>query len=318
MSPVNESTARGLRPPKRKGGKKSGLLIWSEYALFRLVAGAFRRASPESLEKWGGRTGGFARRILRGRTELARRNLELVFPGIPAPERDRIVDECWRHYGRTTFEFMHSIDESIESIAERFTLTEEIRSLLREVDSTGGIVVTAHFGSWEFAIAILAQLAREKAIVARPLDNPRIDEHLNRARLRAGVQILDRRNAARPLIQTLGRGGIVTMVVDQAVKPREGILVPFLGVPAWTTPAPARLALRFDVPIYCAFAWPEGPGGRLRLEVDSPIIPSRLPQELRTPEFLTTKMNELISTRIRQNPELWLWMHDRWKGAPTG
>ena len=213
---------------------------------------------------------------------------------------------------------MHSTDESIESIAGRFTLTDEIRSVLREIDSTGGILVTAHFGSWEFAIAILAQLAREKAVVARPLDNPRIDEHLNRARLRAGVQMLDRRSAARPLIQTLSRGGVVTMVVDQAVQPREGILVPFLGVPAWTTPAPARLALRFDVPIYCAFAWPEGTSGRLRLEADSPIIPSRLPGDLRTPEYITTKMNELISTRIRQNPELWLWMHDRWKGAPTG
>ncbi|MFN2238062.1 MAG: lysophospholipid acyltransferase family protein [Thermoanaerobaculia bacterium] len=318
MSPVNESTARGLRHPRRKGGKKSGLLIWSEYALFRLVAGAFRRASPESLARWGGRTGAFARRVLRGRTELARRNLELVFPGIQARERDRIVEECWRHYGRTTFEFIHSIDESIESIAGRFTLSDEIRALLREIDSTGGILVSAHFGSWEFAIAILAQFEREKAAVARPLDNPRIDEHLNRARLRAGVQILDRRNAARPLIQILGRGGIVAMVADQAVQPREGILVPFLGVPAWTTPAPARLALRFDVPIYCAFAWPEAGSGRLRLEVDSPIIPSRLPEELRTSEYITTQMNELISTRIRQNPELWLWMHDRWKGAPTG
>jgi len=318
MSPVNESAKRGLRPPKRKGGKKSGLLIWSEYALFRLIAGTFRRASPESIARWGGRTGAFAGRVLPRRTKLARRNLELVFPGIEPGERDRIVEECWKHYGRTTFEFMHSIDQSIESIAGRFTLSDEIRSALRAIDSTGGILVTAHFGSWEFAIAILAQLEREKAAVARPLDNPRIDEHLNRARLRAGVQILDRRNAARPLIQTLSRGGVVAMVADQAVQPREGILVPFLGVPAWTTPAPARLALRFDVPIYCGFAWPDPASGHLRLEVDPPIIPARLPEELRTPEYITTQMNELISTRIRQNPELWLWMHDRWKGAPTG
>ncbi|MFN2443855.1 MAG: lysophospholipid acyltransferase family protein [Thermoanaerobaculia bacterium] len=319
MSPVSESTDRGLRPPIRKGGKKSKPLIWAEYALFRLIAGAFRKASPEAVERWGRRAGRLFGRVLRRRTRLAGRNLERVFPGISPGERDRIVDACWQHYGRTTFEFMHSIDEPIESIAERFDLSEDTRAALVQLDSSGGIFATAHFGSWEFAIAILAQLLEgEKAAVARPLDNPWIDEHLNRARLRAGVQMIDRRNAARPLMQILGRGGIVGMVPDQAVKPREGLLVPFLGVPAWTTSAPAKLALRYDLPIYCFFAWPEPHGRRLRLEVDSPIIPSRLPEEQRTTEFLTAQMNELISRRIRQNPELWLWMHDRWKGAPTG
>jgi lauroyl/myristoyl acyltransferase len=40
-----------------------------------------------------------------------------------------------------------------------------------------------------------------------------------------------------------------------------------------------------------------------------------LPDDERDPIALTTRMNEIISRRIREQPELWLWMHDRWKGT---
>jgi lauroyl/myristoyl acyltransferase len=29
-------------------------------------------------------------------------------------------------------------------------------------------------------------------------------------------------------------------------------------------------------------------------------------------------MNDVISRRIADRPELWLWMHDRWKGTEEG
>jgi lauroyl/myristoyl acyltransferase len=30
---------------------------------------------------------------------------------------------------------------------------------------------------------------------------------------------------------------------------------------------------------------------------------------------LTRRINEIISGRIDERPDLWLWMHDRWKGT---
>jgi len=33
---------------------------------------------------------------------------------------------------------------------------------------------------------------------------------------------------------------------------------------------------------------------------------------------LTRRINDVISQRIAAHPELWLWMHDRWKGTATG
>jgi len=41
----------------------------------------------------------------------------------------------------------------------------------------------------------------------------------------------------------------------------------------------------------------------------------QLSEEERDPAALTKRINDVISRRIAARPELWLWMHDRWKGT---
>lgn len=305
-----ERIASGPRASRGRR-KRSRVRVWLEYGAFRLVAAGFRNASNRSLDRWSRRVGRLASRLLAKRTRLALTNLSRVFPSMPEEERRSIVAACWRYYALSVFEHLRSIDEPIESVVERFLNIPDLLQLGGEVADRGAIVVTAHLGSWESAIAPLSLLERPIAVVARKLDNPLLDERIHGARLRSGVRMLDRRRAARGIFETLERKGIVVMLADQAVKPSEGLLVPFLGVPAWTTDAPARLALRFNIPIVCGFAIPEGE--RLRIVIAPLIDPAAL--ESPTPESLTARMNEAISAQIRATPELWLWMHDRWKGS---
>lgn len=293
--------------------RKPRILVWAEYAVFRVVAAAFRHASRGALERWSRRTARAAQRLLRGRTRLALRNLSRVYPEMPEEEKRALVAACWRHYAASIFEFLHTIDAPIDAIADRFEIGPEFEAIARAPKEGGAIIVTAHFGSWESAVSLVTRIDSDFSVVARRLDNPILDERINRARLRSGMRLLDRRRAARGLFQTLERSGIVAMVADQAVRPKEGVLVPFLGVPAWTTHAPARLALRFGVPIFCLFAVPVG--DRFRLIIEPPIRAADLPPEQRTVEAITARINEVLSDRIRTAPELWLWMHNRWKGA---
>jgi KDO2-lipid IV(A) lauroyltransferase len=150
-------------------------------------------------------------------------------------------------------------------------------------------------------------------MVARPLDNELLERDLQRIRARTGAEVVDRRRAARVLMRGLAENAVVVLLPDQAVQPREGILVPFLGRPAWTTPAPAKMALRADSTIVFAFCIPDG--ARHRIEFEEPIRASDFAQGENDAEMLTTTINEMISRRIRERPELWLWMHDRWKGT---
>jgi KDO2-lipid IV(A) lauroyltransferase len=62
-----------------------------------------------------------------------------------------------------------------------------------------------------------------------------------------------------------------------------------------------------------AFCIPDGL--RHRLEFEEPIRVDELTERERDPEALTRRLNDIMSRRIRERPELWLWMHDRWKGT---
>jgi len=292
--------------------RKNALLQRVEYVLYRVVARAVRSASNESLRRWGTRIGSLARQILRRRDRLAMRNLAETFPEKSEAERRRILDECWRHFGRVALATIRMQHLPIEEIPSHCPFVDA--EILEEAIALGrGVVlISAHFGAWEIAGLAIMALVSNVHTVARPLDNELLERDLAAIRARTGAEVVDRKRAARALLKALSRKGVVILLPDQAVQPREGILVPFLGRPAWTTDAPAKMALRQESEIVFAFCIPDATGHRL--EFEEPIRIDQLGSDEKNAEALTTRINDVISRRIAARPELWLWMHDRWKG----
>ena len=296
--------------------RKSKLQQRLEYAVYRMVARGLRSASDDAVVRWGARLGALARRVLRGRDRLAMRNLQMVFPEKSDAERRHIIDDCWRHFGREALDSIRTQHLTAEEIAERCPIIRP--EVLDEALARGRgvLLVSGHYGGWEVAgLAVMSRI-RHVRTVARPLDNEFLERDLAAIRERTGTEVVDRRRAARALYQALLDNGVVILLVDQAVQPREGVLVPFLGIPAWTTDAPARMALRLGSTIVFAFCIPDR--SRHRLEFEEPIHIDQLGDGEKNPEALTGRINEVISRRIAARPELWLWMHDRWKGTKPG
>ena len=75
------------------------------------------------------------------------------------------------------------------------------------------------------------------------------------------------------------------------------------------------MALRLGSTIVFAFCIPDATGHRL--EFEETIFVDQLSEEERDPVALTKRINDVISRRIERRPELWLWMHDRWKGTES-
>jgi KDO2-lipid IV(A) lauroyltransferase len=299
--------------PRRR---KSALLQRVEYILYRAIALAVRAGSEAALRRWGTRLGALARHVLRGRDRLAMRNLAETFPEKSEAERRRILDECWRQFGREALETIRMQHMPVEEIFSHcFFVNPEV--LLDAIALGRGVVVlSAHYGGWEISGMAVMAYVKNVHTVARPLDNDLLERDLVRIRARTGVEVVDRQRAARPLLKALQKGGVVILLPDQAVQPREGILVPFLGRPAWTTDAPAKMALRQESVIVIGFCIPSTTGHRL--EFEEPIRIDQLSTDEKNAEALTTRINDVISRRITARPELWLWMHDRWKGNAPG
>lgn len=291
--------------------KKSQISQRAEYLGFRLLQRLLASASPGATDRWADRLARLVLRVNRKRTKRATANVAATFPERSAAEHEAIVLESLRRFLAMSLEYvgrLHAPAEELDALC-RMEGEEILRGALAR--GRGVILVTAHYGPWEFGAPLLARFGVDVTVVARFLDNKLLERELFAARVRAGITLVDRRRAARAVISTLRRNGMVVVLADQAVQPREGVLVPFLGRPAWTTSAPARLALSEGCAIVFVFGLP---GDEVVFEVDSAMFVDELPPEGRTVEAVTTKINDVISRRIMERPELWFWQHDRWKG----
>jgi KDO2-lipid IV(A) lauroyltransferase len=150
------------------------------------------------------------------------------------------------------------------------------------------------------------------AVVARRLDSPALEELASRLRTKSGVELIEKRQALRPVLTALRRGQFVGILLDQNASRREGVFVPFFGIPASTSKSIAVLSLRTQTPIVPIFIR-RAPSGRHRVVVKTPLRPS-------TPNCgddavveLTMLCTRAIEDAIRESPEQWLWVHRRWR-----
>jgi KDO2-lipid IV(A) lauroyltransferase len=172
----------------------------------------------------------------------------------------------------------------------------------------GTVWVSGHVGNWELPPAWAAAQGAEVHALVAPIHYPALDAWVKALRARHGVLPLSGgRHGLREAVQILRGGGHVALLVDQQLRGR-GAWIPFLGAPAWTTTAAARLARRAGVPVgivRCARA-----GGRMRIRF-GPLLQPPI-----DPERVTLQISEAIEVAVLEHPEQWVWMHDRW-GIPA-
>jgi KDO2-lipid IV(A) lauroyltransferase len=180
----------------------------------------------------------------------------------------------------------------------------------------GVLFVTGHFGNWELNAVAHAWRFGPVSVVARPLDNPALDRRLCDARSRSGNQVIYKERALARVMKALRDGQGVAILVDQNVQEEDGIFIEFFGRPAASTTVAAALALKTGCAVIPGCAVPLG-GGRYRLRYDPPLRWSATGDRDADIARLTQQIASHLEGWIRERPELWLWLHRRWKTQPA-
>jgi KDO2-lipid IV(A) lauroyltransferase len=186
-------------------------------------------------------------------------------------------------------------------------------------DGKGVILVTAHFGNWEWCNSCARTLGLEGGSIARPLDNPRVNEFVRSIRERNGMRIFDKAGAIRKALGALRNNNLVGVLIDQDAGVK-GLMSPFLGHPASTITVPVELAIRVGCPMIVAGLRRNGgaerKAGAKRFTMLFNPEPYR-PDPEADPEAearrLTDALNAGLGEMILQAPEQWFWIHRRWK-----
>lgn len=281
-----------------------------EFGAFALFQGVVRALPHPASRALGGALGALAGRLDRRRRRTADQNLADAFPELAAGERSRITRACFRHFGASFCDALSSLRFDGPELLARLELVgwENFARAAALTQGKGTIVLGSHFGNWEVVPAAIALTVGPLSSVGRRADNPHFDRVVQRLRTRYGNLALDKRGAVREMFRVLERGGRLGLLIDQRVRAEEGIDVPFFGRPALTSPIVARLSQRTGAPVVPVFG-EELAGGRYRVEALEPMLPQAGDDDV----TLSRRYIALLEERARARPELWLWLHDRWK-----
>jgi KDO2-lipid IV(A) lauroyltransferase len=284
-----------------------------EYVFVRAMQVLIRPLPVRVLRQIGGPLGLLAYVIDRRHRQTAVENLIAAFPGRPARECRRIARHVFRHIGRLLLEVL-----KLDGMPASTLLTliesdgdERVREAYRQ--GRGILFFSGHFGYWEmFGVCHPLRVA-PFSYVERPLDNPLLDAMLSRVRGQTGNSPIARQGGVRRMLRELSANRAVALLIDQHLYGPDAIEVQFFGRPAATTSALAALALRTGAVVIPFFVLPL-PDGRYRLIAERPVPPpeSDAPDAVRD---FTQRCTDVIETYVRRYPELWLWMHRRWRAG---
>ena len=192
---------------------------------------------------------------------------------------------------------------------------ENIRQLLRQ--ERGAIYLTGHFGNWEVIGYAMATVGFPVYAVARPLDNPYINEHLLGVRQRNGMIVLDKKGAAEQANDILDSRGAVSFIADQDAG-RKGCFVDFFGRKASTYKSIALLAMLHEVPVIVGYGRRLEENFKFEIGVQRIIHPCEWADVENPMEWITQQYTAALEDLVRSAPQQYLWVHRRWKHRPKG
>jgi KDO2-lipid IV(A) lauroyltransferase len=308
--------------------KKSAAQIWLEYIPVRILFSLLGALSRRSAIRVGVFIGRHSYKFAGGLRRVALRNLEIAFPEKNLQDREAIALGSFENLGRVLGEltqFPRATPETLQNLVEFQFESEETRNspvgetlerVLRE--KRGVLLLGPHLGNWEMGVFAYSALRNKLTYLARPLDNPLIEDFTVSLRTRFGNRAIDKNNSVAKAISVLREGGILGVLPDVNVLPRDGVFVPFFGTLACTTSGVAMMAMRTNaiiLPMCCVW---DARTERYNVLFGNLIEQPRTGDRHRDVYEMTAAFTAEMEKFIRAYPEQWLWIHKRWKVRPPG
>jgi KDO2-lipid IV(A) lauroyltransferase len=291
---------------------------WLEYAVVWAMLKSLGALPRRTARHLAATVAGAIYTLLPKLRKTAEFNLRLAFPEWDEARRRATLRGMVRNLGWMAAEFARLPRYTKENIEQVVILDGHENFLEGQRRGKGVLYLTGHIGAWELSSFAHALYGFPLHYMARPLDNLRLDDLVNRYRCLSGNQPIFKNESARALLKILRDAGTVGILADQNTMPDEGVFVEFFGTPACTTTGLARVALHTDAAVVPGYAFWDPQIAKYRLRFEPPVDLSRSGETERDVLVNTQKFTKVIEEIIRKHPDQWVWVHARWKTRPKG
>jgi len=285
------------------------------YWLIRLMIGISGLLPRKMWLRICGGLGSVSWYFARETRSLTLRHLSLAFPEKSPSEIKRLSKGTFKMLGKNGGDILRSSGVKDLQGLEKFLITEGLENYeAAHARGKGVIFLTCHLGAFDLQISNMAMRGLDPSIIGTPLKDKRLNDLLwNYRNLHGAVPIARGKETFR-MIKVLKSGGSVALLIDQDTKVKT-VFVDFFGIPAATPVGAAVLALKTGAAVVPTYIY-LGTDDLQHMHI-LPEIPMTLTgDEEHDIRFNTQILTNFIEEKIRQHPDQWVWMHERWKTQP--
>ena len=232
-------------------------------------------------------------------------NLTKAFPNLGFDEKENIIENVWSNYGKIFAEYMFikNLSETKKIIVENQDILEKIKKEKKPV-----IFISGHFNNFELLAMIIEEAGVDVAALYRPLNNFFLNKMMVNIRKKyiCKKQIPKGITGVKDMAKEFKNGTSLALMIDQRVS--QGVKIDFFNHPAYTTTLPAQFVKKYGctiVPVYIERTNKH----YFKVKIDKPINFD----ETNTLDQITLSLNNWLEKKIIQNPDQWIWSHNRWK-----
>jgi KDO2-lipid IV(A) lauroyltransferase len=252
--------------------------------------------------------------FFNGKTKIALKSMALCLPDKTPDEHTKILNMVLDGMGRFMGEYLHqrSMDDEYVTNNVEVEGAEYFSDLYK--NGKGFFGFTAHFGNWELIHRHLAKDNIMLNVIYRKQNNKLIEQkYIDQ---RPVNQIPKGSRSMRDIIDLIKANKVIGVLLDQ--RDLNGIPLEFFGKKAMTSTAIQRLSLKYDfpiIPVKCVRK--KDDRNKFKMTVYPPLVLEKSGNFETDVIELTKKTLRIIEEWIKEDPEQWMWVYDRWKGVPA-
>jgi KDO2-lipid IV(A) lauroyltransferase len=217
--------------------------------------------------------------------------------------------------GKNAGDILRSLKVKSLADLEKFLVTKGLENYERaHAKGKGVMFLTSHLGAFDLQVTNMALRGLKPNIIGTALKDERLNELLFEYRNAFGAIAIERGKESVRLFKILKSGGSIAILIDQDTKVKSRF-VNFFGMQAATPIGATVLALRTGCAVVPTYIY-LGEDGKQHMCI-LPEIPLVITGDEETDLVVNTQNFTNVTEQIvREHPEQWVWMHERWKTKP--
>lgn len=264
----------------------------------------------------GGFLGGWAYFIIGNARRRTLSNLRLAFAGEKEEKKlRRLALRVFQNLGKNVADVVR-LKRMKWCDIDRMTEIEGLQHFDEAYSQGKGVIaLTGHIGNFELLAAWFSLKGYKLSVIGREVYDPRLDRLLVENRERVGLQNIPTTAGVKPIMKALKSGRALGVLADQDSSRVRGVFVDFFGRPSRTPVGPILLPYKTGSPIIPMAIVRQGKN-KYRIVVKPEVQLVFSEDREKDIVEVTQRCARVLESIIREYPDQWLWMHDRWKSKP--